>query len=157
MGSEVTEKSAALKRAEFQIKVAGFAGGTLAVLTLAQIFFPFAGLSPAIVISTSLHAISENISIFGLPPYIFLSWFSLAVVAGLTIATFAKNKICSIFLFAYGTIAFISSLPTASGHPGIPNVLIIVIVVFLFYGMTGTFDYSRARRDLTKGQNDTQR
>jgi hypothetical protein len=152
LGNNAVDKSAALNQAEFQIKIAGFAGGALAVLTLAQIFFPFAGLSPAVVMSAALHRANENISILGLPPYLFLSWFDLVLVGGLAIATFMKNKICSMLLFVYGAIAFLSSLPTASGHIGFPTFLIVVILVFLFYGMTGTFAYYKARSGLVPGQ-----
>jgi hypothetical protein len=156
LGNGGVDQSVVLKKTQFQITVAAFAGGALALLTLAQIFFSFAGLSPAVVITAALHAKSEDISILGLPPYIAISWLDLVIVVVLTLATFMKNRICSVILFLYGVLAFVSSLPTATGHLGIPTILIAIILVFLFSGMTGTFDYHKYQHAQAQGHNDSE-
>lgn len=143
--------STELRKAEKRIRIAGFAGCAMALLTVLQFFFPlFAGLSPAAVAVSILHTAaaggSGNPVILGMPPIYFFSLLSLLLVAALTVGIFLRNTLSCVILFIYTVVAFVFSLSITSVRLLIPIFALAAILVFLFYGLLGTFDYQQYKR-----------
>ncbi len=129
-----------IKKANKRIRNAVIAGCALAVLTVIQSLLPFLSLSPATFLSSILHE-----SILGINPLYPLTLLNLIIIGVLVFGAFKKNEICSILLFAFGFLALLATLPETIGLFGIPSLIVLIILVFLFFGMVGTFDYHQLK------------
>jgi len=133
-----------LTTAKSRIRNAGIAGSVIVLVTLLQMLFPFAGFSPASLLSAVIHAQQEAGKIFlslNFPISWILHYINILLVLGLTIGTFKKNSLAVTLLFSYGFLALILSIPVFLSFLGIPILIWAAILVFLFLGMVGAFDY----------------
>jgi hypothetical protein len=133
---------------EKKIRLAGFAGVCLAVLTLLQSFLPFfAGYSPGtllgFIINARMEALGKSFSDTGTSGlYLIINLSSVVLVAVLTIGTLKKIKWCALLLNIYCLTALLASIPTVIILLGIPAFIFLAILeYFLFKGMLATFSY----------------
>jgi hypothetical protein len=132
------------------IKLAGFAGIILALLTLVQMLFVFAGFSLATFVGFILHARAES-SGKALPEiggasgfYLIINIASFMVVAALTLGVFKKIKWCAVLLTVYCAITFLLSIPAAIFLFGIPSIILAALTLFIFWGTKAIFKFHKS-------------